>query len=137
MRRLYAAASVILLASCSAPVKHARVAARDEISAIQVIPTQMRTAGSAAPVDALAISGTITNDGRKALRCNALTFFVIDGQGNAVAPVSQYCAEIAIPPQHSGYFNATFGTTQIDDLSLRYEHPDGSYENHELVVPPR
>lgn len=65
-----------------------------------------------------------------------MAFLVVDAQGNALAPVKQYCDVPSIGPKDSGYFSATFSTRETENLQLRFEHPDGSYEIHDLAVPP-
>jgi hypothetical protein len=106
------------------------------LSALEVIPAPMRTAGSGAPIEGLVISGTITNDGTAPLECSAGEFVLMRTGGDDVIPSSQFCAVPSIAPQQSTYFNATFAIAPRDDLRLRFEHADGSYELHDLVVPP-
>lgn len=83
------------------------------------------------------VSGTITNDGRAPLRCSPAEFVLVNSQAqNDVAPSSQFCLLPSIAPQQSSYFSATFAAAPGDDLQLRFEHGDGSYEIHDLAVPP-
>jgi hypothetical protein len=128
--------ALLLVAACSGNTRHAAVSAHDELSALQAVPVRVRTSAAAAPVGGLAVSGTITNNGRRPLRCSALALYVVDPNGNAVAPASQFCDVPSIAPDQSGYFSATFDTQRTEDLQLRFEHGDGSYETHDLIVPP-
>lgn len=135
-----AAALMLLLAAggCAASSSQkAKVAARDDLSAIQAIQRTARNGKSGAPVNVVFISGTITNTDKSALHCNATAFLLVDPSGNAITPATQWCDTPSIAPAQSAFFNATFqpgGNT--DNLQLRYVHPDGSYEVHDLVIPP-
>lgn len=83
------------------------------------------------------VSGTITNDSRAPLRCSPSEFVLVTTNGdNDVAPSSQFCMVPTLAPQQSSYFSATFPAAPRDDLQLRFEHGDGSYEVHDLAVPP-
>jgi len=82
------------------------------------------------------ISGTITNTDAQPLRCNAIAFLLVDARGDALAPATHFCDMPAIAPNDSGYFSATFDPRTTDDLHLRFQHPDGSYETHDVIVPP-
>lgn len=137
-----AAALLLLLAAggCAGSAsssQKAKIAARDDLSAIQAIQRLAHNGKSGAPVSVVFISGTITNTGTAALHCNANAFLLVDPNGNAIAPAAQWCDSPSIAPQQSAFFNATFqpgGST--DNLQLRYVHPDGSYEVHDLILPP-
>lgn len=97
----------------------------------------MRTGSTGAPLVGLVISGTITNDGRAPLRCSPSEFVLVNARGNNdVSPSAQYCLVPTIAPQQSSYFSATFAAAPGDNLQLRFEHGDGSYEIHDLAVPP-
>jgi hypothetical protein len=136
--RLAAALSAaLLLAACAQESRQsARVTAHPAISALEVMPAPIRNGTSGAPTQGVTISGTITNTGSTALRCRPTEFLLVDGNGNAIAPTSQWCAVPSIGPQQSGTFNATFSTSQSAHLELRFEHPDGTYEAHRLTLPP-
>lgn len=136
IRSAGAALAAIALAACSGHVHRARIAAHDDISAIQALPSHLPSKG-AAPMTGITVSGTITNSGRQPLRCSAISFLVVDHGGNAISPTSEYCDMPAVAPNRSGYFSATFDTRPSENLQLRFEHPDGSYETHELTVPPQ
>jgi hypothetical protein len=136
VRRLCAVVFALAVAGCWGGGAHARVAAHDDLSAIQAIPVQLRNGGSGAPVSGVNVTGTITNSGSKPLRCTAIAFLLVDDRGNAVSPSSQFCEVQILAPNDSAYFNATFPTQETDNLQLRFEHPDGSYETHDLAVPP-
>lgn len=128
---------IAMLAACSGqPAQKARLAAHDELSAIQAVQRSERNGKSGAPVNVVFISGTITNHGSGALHCRATAFLLVDPHGNAVAPATQWCDVPAIAPKESAFFNATFPATSTDNLQLRYLHSDGSYEVHDLILPP-
>jgi hypothetical protein len=133
-------AAAALLTGCAngnaAQQRAGRLSKVQYLSALEVIPAPMRAGSSAAPVEGLVISGTITNDGTSPLQCSVAEFVLVRPGGDAVIPSSQFCAVPSIAPQQSSYFNATFAATPQDDLRLRFEHGDGSYELHDLVVPP-
>lgn len=136
-----AAALVLLLAASgcagSSATQKAKIATRDDLSAIQAVQRTAHNGKSGAPVDVVFISGTITNTGTAALHCNANAFLLVDPSGNAIAPATQWCDAPSIAPQQSAFFNATFqpgGSTE--NLQLRYVHPDGTYEVHDLILPP-
>lgn len=106
------------------------------LSALEAIPAPMRTGQTSAPMVGLVVSGTITNDGRTPLRCSPSEFVLVSSSNGEVAPSAQFCAVPSIAPQQSTYFNATFNAPPRDDLQLRFEHGDGTYEIHDLAVPP-
>lgn len=106
------------------------------LSAIQVVPAPMRTGSTGAPIVGLVVSGTITNDGSSALECTRSNFVLVSPAESDVAPTAEFCALPSIPPKQSAYFNATFAAPPRDDWKLRFEHGDGSYEVHDLNVPP-
>lgn len=95
-----------------------------------------RNGKSGAPVAALTVSGTITNTDSTPMQCSASSFVLVNANGNAVLPSAEWCDMPSIPPKQSGFFSATFSTSESDNLQLRFEHPDGSYEAHELIIPP-
>ncbi len=131
-------AAAFVLAGCtgnSAQQHRARRSASDDLSAIQATNAPVRN-GSGAPVDALVVSGTITNTSAAPLRCRATSFLLVDENGNAYAPSSQWCDVPAIGPSQSAGFSATFRAPQTPHLELRFEHPDGTYEAHALHLPP-
>lgn len=128
--------SALILAGCSGSAHQAKIAAHDDLSAIEAASTELRGSGSSAPVTGLTVTGTITNTDSQPLRCGTNTFLIVDEGGNALSPASQFCDQPAIAPSESGYFSATFNTQETDSLQLRFEHPDGSYETHDLIVPP-
>ena len=106
------------------------------LSALEALPAAMRVGSTGAPIEGLAISGTITNDGATPLQCSPSEFYLVRSSGDDVPPSSQFCATPKLAPQQSTYFTATFSSPPRDDLRLRFEHGDGSYEIHDLVVPP-
>ena len=116
--------------------QHGHLSKVEYLSALEVIPAPMRTNSSAAPVEGLVVSGTITNEGSSPLQCSTAEFVLMRTGGPDVIPSTQFCAVPSIAPQESAYFNATFATAPRDDLQLRFNHGDGSYELHDLVVPP-
>lgn len=136
MRVASAGFAALLLAGCANGARHAQVAAQDDLSGLQTVPTQVRTNGTGPAVSALAVTGTITNAERQTLKCSSIEFFVVDKSGNAVAPVAKYCDVPILPHGSSGYFSATFQTQETGGLQLRLEHADGTYEAHELAVTP-
>lgn len=97
----------------------------------------MRNGSSGAPVSGVTVTGTITNHGASALHCRSNSFFLTtDGKG-ALTPATQWCDAPAIAPSTSAQFTLTFATPPRDGLTLRFEHPNGTYETHELILPPR
>jgi hypothetical protein len=106
------------------------------LSALEAIPAPMRTGATGAPMVGLTISGTITNDGKTPLQCSRSAFILVRQGDGDVTPAGQYCALPTIPPQQSTFFNVTFAAPPRDDWQLRFEHGDGSYEIHDLAVPP-
>ncbi len=136
MRFTAAVLAAIVLSACGGHAQRSRVAAHDDLSAVQALVTQLPGSSSTAPTRGITVTGTITNGGGKSLKCNAIAFLIVDAHGNAVSPISQYCDVPAIAPKDSGYFSATFSTRETENLQLRFEHPDGTYEVHDLIVPP-
>jgi hypothetical protein len=70
------------------------------------------------------------------MSCNASAFLLVAPNGNAVSPTTQWCDLPSIQPKQSAFFNATFAAGNTDNLQLRFVHPDGSYEVHDLILPP-
>ncbi len=129
------AAAFVLAGCASGNTQHkARRSASDDLSAIQATTSPVRN-GSGAPIDALVVSGTITNTGSAPLRCRATSFLLVDQNGNAYAPSAQWCDVPSIGPSLSAGFTATFRAPQTPNLELRFEHPDGTYEAHPLHFP--
>ena len=137
MRKIVLFLLVGVLGGCASgnASQHGHLSKVEYLSALEVIPAPMRT-NSSAPVEGLIVSGTITNDGDTPLKCSAVEFVLMQAGGTDVIPSTQFCAVPSIAPQESSYFNATFATAPRDDLRLRFNHGDGSYELHDLVVPP-
>lgn len=131
---LIAAAFVLTGCSGSGAQHHAQRSASDDLSAIQATSTPAFN-GSGAPIDALVVSGTITNTSSTPLRCRATAFLLVEENGNAFAPSSQWCDVLLIGPSHSAGFSATFRAPQAPHLQLRFVHPDGTYEAHSLHFP--
>lgn len=126
----------IVLSGCAGgSAQKAKVAARDDLSAIQAVQRTARNR-SGAPVNVVFISGTITNTDSSAMSCSASAFLLVAPNGNAVSPTAQWCDVPSISPKQSAFFNATFTPTGTDNLQLRFVHPDGSYEIHDLILPP-
>lgn len=140
MRAAGVLAALVLLAGCAGGGSAHRggtLSKQHYLSAVQAIPAPMRTGSTGAPMVGLVVSGTITNDGSAPLRCSASEFVLVStSSGDDVAPSAQFCAVPAIAPQQSSYFSVTFAAAPRDDLQLRFEHGDGSYEIHDLAVPP-
>ncbi len=88
------------------------------------------------PVNVLFVSGTITNTGTSAISCSASDFLLVSPNGSALTPSAQWCDVPSIGPKQSAFFNATFAPSNMDNVQLRYVHPDGSYEVHDLIIPP-
>jgi hypothetical protein len=127
-----------VLTGCAAgSAKSAGTLAKQQyLSAINVVPAPMRTGSTGAPMLGLVVSGTITNDSDTPLRCSPAEFLLVENGGDDVAPSSQFCTLPSVPPRQSTYFTASFAQAPRDDLQLRFEHGDGSYEIHDLSVPP-
>jgi hypothetical protein len=125
------------LAACAAqPHPAARLTAHAAITALEASAAPVRNGQSGAPVRGVRVSGTITNTGHETLRCRPTAFLLVDGNGEAIAPVWQSCDVPVIAPEQSGTFSAVFSTMQTAHLQLRFEHPDGTYESHALTLPP-
>ncbi len=131
-------AVLVLLAGCGGGGEHrgGRLSKQQYLSAIEVVPAPMRTGTVNAPIVGLMISGTITNDGATPLQCSRSAFVLVRANDGDVMPTAQFCAVPTIAPQQSSFFNATFAAAPRDDWQLRFEHGDGSYEIHDLAVPP-
>lgn len=138
MRIAAIAATLILLAGCSGGSAHrgGQLSKQQYLSAIQTIPAPMRTGATGAPIVGLVVSGTITNDGSEPLQCSRSAFVLVRSGDGDVSPTAQFCALPSIAPQQSTFFNATFAAAPRDDWKLRFEHGDGTYEVHDLIVPP-
>jgi hypothetical protein len=127
----------IALAGCADGAQHrAKLSSEQDLSFIEASRTPVRTGVSGAPVNALVVSGTITNTGSVPLRCRPTAFLLIDESGNAFMPKTQWCDVPSIAPRRSAGFTATFTPTEQVHLELRFVHPDGTYEAHVLKVPP-
>ena len=83
----------------------------------------------------IVVSGTITNTGTATMHCVPSSFLLVDASGNATMPAAEWCDVPSIAPSHSAGFNAAFPAAS-GRLQLRYVHPDGSYEVHDLPLPP-
>lgn len=131
-------AAILLFGGCSGGrTQHrAHLSALQDLSEIQATRTALRNGASGAPISGVVVSGTITNTGSMPLRCRATAFLLLDSSGNALMPRTQFCDVPSIGPHRSAGFSATFTTTDPAQLQLRFEHPDGTYETHELIVPP-
>ena len=138
MRNAAILATIVLLAACAGGPTHrgGQLSKQQYLSAIQAIPAPMRTGATGAPIVGLVISGTITNDGTQPLQCSRSAFVLMRSDDGDVSPTAQFCAIPSIPPQQSTFFNATFAAAPRDDWKLRFEHGDGTYEVHDLIVPP-
>lgn len=131
--------TLVLLAGCAgggSAHQGGQLSRQQYLSAVQAIPAPMRTGSTGAPMVGVVVSGTLTNDSEAPMRCSASAFVLVSSSGNDVAPSSQFCAVPTIAPQQSSYFSVTFAAPPRDDLQLRFEHGDGSYEIHDLAVPP-
>jgi hypothetical protein len=128
---------LLVLAACSdGGTQKARVASKDDLSAIQAVQRTAHNGKNGVPVNVLFVSGTITNTSSAAMTCSATSFILVDPHGKAVTPSEQWCDMPSIPPKQSAFFNATFAPANTDNVQLRYVHPDGSYEVHDLIIPP-
>jgi hypothetical protein len=132
-------AGVMLLAGCAAgggAQRGGQLSKQQYLSALEAIPAPMRTGATGAPIVGLSISGTITNDGTTPLQCSRSAFVLVRAGDSDVLPAGQFCAVPSIQPQQSTFFNVTFAAPPRDNWQLRFEHGDGSYEIHDLAVPP-
>ncbi len=138
MRAVFLITALAVLAGCAAQQSHGGGTLSKEqfLSALQAVPAPMKTSAGSAPMVGLVVSGTITNDGKNAMQCSPGEFVLVRDGGNDIAPSAQFCGVPSIAPQQSTYFNATFPAPPRDDWQLRFEHGDGSYEVHDLIVPP-
>lgn len=140
MRRIaFAIVALVLFAACAGGSHPAaRPAAHDDLSAIEALPSgPLRNGATGAPIGGIMVSGTITNTDSQNLRCGGTTFLLVSDGNNAITPASQFCDTPLLAPNRSGYFSVTFATAAHDNLQLRFEHPDGTYEVHDLVLPPQ
>lgn len=136
MRIFAAFAALLVLTACSAgATQKARVAAHNDLSAIQAVQRTI-PGKSGVPVSIVFVSGTITNTDPNPMKCSPSSFLLVDGAGNAVAPQTQWCDAPSIAPSQSAFFNATFTAKDLRNVQLRFVHPDGSYEVHDLILPP-
>jgi hypothetical protein len=129
----------IVLAGCASggdTQRAGRLSKQQYLSAIEAMPAPMRTGSTGAPIVGLAISGTLTNDGKVPLHCSSAAFVLVRAGDGDVTPTGEFCTVPSIAPQQSTYFNVTFAAPPRDDWQLRFEHGDGSYEIHDLAVPP-
>jgi hypothetical protein len=127
----------LLLAGCAGGAQRGgELSKLQYLSAIEAVPAPMRTGATGAPIVGLVISGTITNDGKTPMQCSRSAFLLVRSGDGDVTPSGQYCALPSIAPQQSTFFNVTFAAPPRDDWQLRFEHGDGSYEIHDLAVPP-
>jgi len=138
VRRTAVSAALVLLAGCAGTAAHrgGQLSPDHYLSAIQAVPAPMRNGSSGAPLVGLMISGTITNDGKTPLQCARASFVLTRTGDGDVSPTAEFCALPSIAPQQSTFFNATFAAAPRDDWKLRFEHSDGTYEIHDLIVPP-
>lgn len=137
MRVAAALIGLVLLAACSSGgAQKARVASQDDLSAIQAVQRTAKNGKNGMPVNVLFVSGTITNTGTSAMSCIATSFLLVGPNGKAITPAQQWCDVPSIEPKQSAFFNATFAADSTDSVELRYVHPDGSYEVHDLIIPP-
>lgn len=126
------------LTACSGAARHPQRAAKDDLSALQALPGASIPLGwSGAPVSGITVSGTVTNTGSKQLHCSAGSFLLLTRKGDAIPPARQFCNEPVLGPGTSGYFTVTFVTAAGGGLRIRFEHPSGTYETHELILPPQ
>lgn len=138
MRARAALIAVLSLAACGGGSHHVRKAATDDLSAIEALPSSSIPLGSSgAPITGVTVSGTITDADARLLRCRPESFLLLTPQGNAIAPVRQFCDKPVLHRGKSGYFTATFVTADLDGLRIRFEHPNGNYETHDLILPPQ
>jgi hypothetical protein len=130
---------LIVLAICSgcstAGKSTARPALHTDLSAIEAIGgTAVRNGASGAPIAGVTVTGTLTNTDARAMRCTTSAFLLSAGTENPVTPSSAWCALPSIAPNQSTAFSATFATTARTHLQLRFEHPSGTYELHQIVL---
>lgn len=133
---IFTALAVLCACSGGQAERGGTLAKTQYLSAIQAMPAPMRNGSSGAPTVGLVVSGTITNGGTTPLRCSRTAFVLVRSGDGDVIPSAEFCALPSIAPQQSAYFNATFAAPPRDDWKLRFEHGDGSYEIHDLFVPP-
>lgn len=128
----------MLLAGCAGgtTARGGTLAKTQYLSAVQSMPVPLRNGSTGAPVVGIVVSGTITNGGNTVLQCSRSEFLLTRPGDGDVAPTAEFCAVPSIQPQQSAYFNATFAAPPRDDWKLRFEHGDGTYEVHDLIVPP-
>jgi hypothetical protein len=129
---------VFLLTACGGgSTQHGGTLAKTQyLSALEVIPAPIKNGSTGAPMMGLVVSGTLTNGGKAPMICSRDAFVLVHGSDGDITPAAQFCTAQEIAPQQSTYFNATFAAPPRDDWQLRFEHGDGSYEVHDLAVPP-
>lgn len=138
MRAAVLLAVALVITGCSGGTaqRGGQLSKQQYLSALEVVPAPMRTGATGAPIIGLVVSGTITNDGKTPMQCSRSSFVLLHHGDSDIPPASQFCGLPSIAPQQSTYFNATFAAAPRDDWQLRFEHGDGSYELHDLIVPP-
>lgn len=132
-----ALAAAFLPAACAGQSSQhrARLSLHQDLSIMGAWHTPMRNGASGAPVNGVSIGGYLVNKSSTPLRCRASAFILIDEAGNAITPQVLFCTTPLLAPHATTSFTAEFATMQGTRLQLRFEHPDGSYEAHQLTIP--
>ncbi len=128
---------LVLVAACASQRVGSgnHVAAHQEITALKTVFAGAKNGASGAPVDALVISGAVTNKGGSPMHCGPDLFLLIDRSDNAFPPSTGSCDVPTIGPGRVSVFNITFKTLPSAPLELRFEQNDGTYEAHAIVIP--
>lgn len=105
------------------------------LALVQATYGPARNGKSGAPVDALTISGTISNKSKANVGCNAQAFILTDAGGESFTPISASCQVPEVAPNNAAAFSVVFRTPMRDRMRLHFEHDDGTYEIRDLQLP--
>lgn len=105
------------------------------LALVQATYGPARNGKSGAPVDALTISGTISNKSKTEVGCNGQAFILTDAGGESFTPVSTSCEVPEIAPNNAAAFSVVFRTPMREHMRLHFEHDDGTYEIRDLQLP--
>lgn len=137
-RKPAAAVLTLVLAACGGASHSASThrSATADLVLVQASYGPARYSKVGAPIDALTVSGTISNKGSAALACDLGAFIVTDASGASFTPVSASCQVPQIAPGGVSSFSATFRTPLRARMELHYEHGDGTFEQRDLHLRP-
>lgn len=138
MKRVALLLCAALLCGCSGGGSESRNAGGGQykyLALVQATYGPARNGKSGAPVDALTISGTISNKSKTGVGCNGQAFILTDAGGESFTPVSASCEVPEIAPNNAAAFSVVFRTPMRAHMRLHFEHDDGTYEIRDLQLP--